>query len=588
VLDFESVFQALPTAYLALDRDLVIVAVNDAYLGMVGRTSAELLGRPVFVAFPPAAATLDAQGRSPLQRSFESVRDSGRPDSLPLLHYDVLDSDGRHVEERFWSTTQVALADDDDTTRLIIQRVEEVTEAVRESLHDPLTGMANRTLLLLMLEHAVARLQNRPGLLAVLFVDLDRFRLVNESLGREAGDDLLVLAADRITRALPVPGVTARLGGDEFVVVCEDLTGPTDAEVVADRVLKALQPPMLVRDREVYVGASVGVVTGDGGRPAPELLVAAEAAMSRAKQAGGGHYSLGDPAGVAPGLDGPADRLELTGDLHHAVSRGELRAAFQPIVDLATGELTAAEALLRWRHPRHGLLQPAAFLGVAGDVGLLQDFDAWIMANACTEAAGWAARLGRPVGIYVNLSRRSLADPGLARTVESALTGAGLDARLLTLEITEDALMQDAESTVRTLRGLRDLGVQLTIDDFGTGYSSLAYLQQFPVHSLKVDRSFVSRLDQDGQAGSDSAAIVQAIVQLADGLGLRSVAEGIETPAQLTLVTDLGCDLGQGYLLGRPEPTAVLLREAGKGLLTPPGVPRQRPAQSAPTLSEGH
>jgi EAL domain-containing protein (putative c-di-GMP-specific phosphodiesterase class I) len=266
-----------------------------------------------------------------------------------------------------------------------------------------------------------------------------------------------------------------------------------------------------------------------------------------------------------------SDRLQLTSELHHALERAELRSRYQPMVDLATGEVVASEALLRWQHPDQGMLPPAAFLDLADDVGLIGDFDSWMLASGCAATAKWnrLAGPGRHVGVWVNLSARSLADSRLPTVVAEAVARSRIDPGLLTLEITEGMLMRNAPATARTLAALRDRGVQLAVDDFGTGYSSLAYLQQFPVHALKVDRSFVGRLDQDPSEAEASTTIVQAIVSLAAGLGLRTVAEGIETPEQLAAVTALGCDLGQGYFLGRPTTTGNITLAARSGVVLP-------------------
>ena len=309
----------------------------------------------------------------------------------------------------------------------------------------------------------------------------------------------------------------------------------------------ALNVPVTLRDREVYLSASIGVVSDDGRRSARDFVRDADAAMYRAKEQGGGRYAVLDGTGAAVG-----DRLQVATELHRALERDELRAWYQPLSDLHTGEVLASEALIRWDHPTRGLLAPGAFLDVAEDVGTIVDFDAWMLGTACADTVERGRRLGRPVGVWVNLSGRSLADASLPRAVTRALTRSGLDAGLLTLEITEGALMRDAAATVRTLEALRELGVRLAIDDFGTGYSSLAYLQRFPVHALKVDRSFVAGLELADR--DESTAIVRAIVSLAQALELRTVAEGIETEGQLAAVAELGCDMGQGFLLGRPAP----------------------------------
>jgi EAL domain-containing protein (putative c-di-GMP-specific phosphodiesterase class I) len=288
--------------------------------------------------------------------------------------------------------------------------------------------------------------------------------------------------------------------------------------------------------------------------------------MYRAKEQGGGRHLLVSDVGPA----GMSDQLQLSSDLHRCLERDELRAWYQPLCNLHTGEVLAYEALVRWQHPTRGLLAPGAFLDVAEAVGLIADLDVWMLRTACMDIAQKGRRLDRPVGVWVNLSGRSLSDARLPEAVAAALAGSGLDPGLLTLEITEGALMRDAAATVRTLTSLRELGVQLAVDDFGTGYSSLAYLQKFPVHALKVDGAFVRGLHLE--AHDESAAIVRAIVSLANALELRTVAEGIETAHQLAAVTQLGCGLGQGFFLGRPAPPERSVALSGtKGAGSRPG-----------------
>jgi diguanylate cyclase (GGDEF)-like protein/PAS domain S-box-containing protein len=453
------------------------------------------------------------------------------------------------------------------------------SQLVHQSLHDPLTGLANRALLIQRLDHAAARLARRPGLLALLFIDLDRFKLVNDTLGHDAGDELLKESALRLRDAVRPEDLVARLGGDEFVVLCEDLNEVADAEALATRLVRTLNVPVRLRGREIFVSASVGVVTDDGHRTATEILGDADSAMYRAKEAGRGRYSLLDEKTRASAND----RLQLGSDLHHAIEREETRACYQPLVDLRTGAVVAAEALLRWEHPRRGTLAPHAFLDLATELGLIADLDSWMMLTSCHQAAEWTAKLRRPVGVWVNLSSSSLADRRLPHTVTHALEESGLEPPLLTLEITEGGLMQDAADTIRALTTLRGLGVRLAVDDFGTGYSSLSYLQRFPVHSLKVDRSFVECLDQEPEVAMDSAALIAAIVNLASALGMQTVAEGIETPEQLTAVTALGCDVGQGYFLGRPTRQENIPRAMRSGVMLTPSTDNPLPQQRLPS-----
>jgi diguanylate cyclase (GGDEF)-like protein len=365
----------------------------------------------------------------------------------------------------------------------ITERKQLEAQLAHEALHDPLTRLANRALLLNRLEHGLERLRRHPGVVALLFVDLDRFKMVNDTLGHEAGDELLVQTAARLRSTVRPQDLVARLGGDEFVLLCDELHDASEAETVADRVLAAVSQPVWLQNREVFLSASVGVaeqlrraaLTGAGDD--------ADAAMYQAKGSGRDRYALFDTAAHAAG----SEQLQLSGELHRALEREEMISYYQPLVDLLTGEVIAAEGLLRWQHPTCGLLLPGAFLHTAEDTGLIRDLDGWMLSTACRDASLWADRLRRPVGIWINVSARSLADPALPDTVAAALARSRLDPPLLTLEITEGALMQDATTTVRSLEALRALGVQLAVDDFGTGYSSLTYLQRFPVHALRPD-----------------------------------------------------------------------------------------------------
>ncbi len=448
----------------------------------------------------------------------------------------------------------------------VTERKEFEERLAHQAVHDPLTGLANRTLLLEHLEHVRARLPRHPGIVALLFVDLDRFKLVNDTLGHDAGDEVLTTIARLLRKAVRPEDMVARVGGDEFVVICSDLADPSEVEAIAQRVSQSLNVPQRVRGREVFLSASVGVVfTDNAARTGSELLQDADAAMYQAKEQRRGSYAMLDEAARSR----MTERFQLSSEMQRAVERRELRACYQPHVDLVTGDIVAAEALLRWEHPTRGMLGPGQFLAIAEDLGTVVEFDAWIMRVACADTVDWARQLGRPIGVWVNVSGRSLADPGLLANVSGALAASGLRPELLTLEITEGALMSDAASTVQTLHALRRLGVNLAIDDFGTGYSSLAYLQEFPVTALKVDRSFVANLDASGSEAQASAAIVRAIVSLATSLGLRTVAEGIETPGQLAAVSELKCDLGQGFFLGRPAVRNDLLRAVPQGVELP-------------------
>ncbi len=433
--------------------------------------------------------------------------------------------------------------------RDITERKEYEEQLRHRALHDPLTGLPNRALFADRLDHALARTARRGEAVAVLYLDLDRYKLVNDSLGHAAGDELLARVGERLGRCLWPGDTAARLGGDEFAVLLEDVRGEAEAEAVAGRILERLAPVFGVAGREVAITASIGVALSGPGREGPEELVrAADAAMYRAKSTGKARFAVYDPGMGTEALE----RLELEVDLRRALERGELRLRYQPVVELATGRVTGAEALLRWEHPDKGAVPPSRFIPIAEETGLILPIERWVLGEACRQGAAWRARYGDGAcpTVGMNLSGRHLQHPDLVGEVARALGEAGLEPRGLTLEITESVAMEDGEATVAALRELRGLGVRLAIDDFGTGYSSLAYLHRFPVDVLKIDRSFVDGLRRE----SEDTAIVRAVVGLAAALRLRVVAEGVETTEQMERLRALGCELGQGYLFAKPLP----------------------------------
>jgi diguanylate cyclase (GGDEF)-like protein len=431
--------------------------------------------------------------------------------------------------------------------------------------HDTLTGLPNRALLLDRLEQILVRpsADGRPA--AVLLHDLDNFKVINDSLGHHAGDALLI-AVSQALQALLRPGDTvARLGGDEFVVLLPQVAGADEAGAIADRIASALRQPFPIAERQVVVSTSIGVALSqlDGDRP-ERLLRSADLALYKAKDTGRGRHALFDPHLEASAIE----RMELEGDLRLAVERiaaadhdgrddqqaGGFRLHFQPLVLLETGTLQGWEALVRWQHPQRGLISPAAFIPIAEATGLIVPIGRWVLEAACRQMRTWLDLLddglAEHLTMSVNVSARQFQDPGLTLAIAQALASSRISPRCLKLEITESAVMHDAEAAERTLGQLKALGVLLAIDDFGTGYSSLSYLKRFPVDTLKIDRSFVDGLGHDVQ----DTAIVRSVVALAKTLELQVTAEGVETPGQHAQLRLLGCDLGQGYFFGRPLP----------------------------------
>ena len=419
---------------------------------------------------------------------------------------------------------------------------------INAALTDPLTGLPNRRLFADRVEHALARRIRSRGRTAVLFLDLDRFKLVNDGLGHAAGDAVLKAVGDRLAGGLRASDTVARLGGDEFGILLEDVTSVTEATSTAQRVLTSLTQPLDLDGREVSVRASIGVALDQIGDDvtADELLRDADTAMYRAKANGRGGLAVFEPSMLAHQLA----RLELDAELRSAVERGELFVVYQPIVDLTTGRIAAVEALVRWDHPTRGKLAPGDFIDVSEELGQIVAIGAWVVNEACQQARKWQQqrRGGTPLRVSVNTSAREVVEPTFVSGIEGALASSGLPADSLTLEITESMMLGDETDAIAALRELRRIGVHIVIDDFGTGYSALSYLNQLPVDGLKIDRSFVQGLGSE----REKTAIVSATIAFAHGLGLAVTAEGIETEDQLQRLMALKCNLGQGFLFARP------------------------------------
>jgi diguanylate cyclase (GGDEF)-like protein/PAS domain S-box-containing protein len=429
-----------------------------------------------------------------------------------------------------------------------------VEEEIRhQAVHDPLTRLPNRILFLDRLAHALAQSSRRRTQVAVLFLDVDHFKLINDSLGHAAGDELLTAVAPRLKDTLRPGDTVARFGGDEFGVLIEDLADERDAITVAENISAAFTKPFVLNGVEHFVTASIGIALAPDGSERPQALIRdADAAMYRAKERGRGRYELFDQEMRARALE----RLKLENELRKALGSEELRVLYQPVVSLKTGAIIAVEALLRWQHPGRGLMAPEEFILVAEESGLIEPIGRWVLEEACRQTSTWqrANPDAPPVGISVNLSARQLGQRDLPEVVSRCLRDSGLHPASLSLEITETALVEDSASTTEILESLRTMGVHIVIDDFGTGYSSLGYLKRFPLDSLKVDRSFVEGLG----AQQESTAIVNAIVAMAGALSIDVVAEGVETQVQLSELKRLGCAFAQGYYFAAPLPAAEI------------------------------
>ena len=453
----------------------------------------------------------------------------------------------------------------EDLAAIAIERKRYEARLAYQAQHDPLTDLPNRTLFLEFLQLALARTRRRHDTFAVLFFDLDRFKVVNDSLGHDAGDELLVALARRL-RGVVRPGDTvARFGGDEFTVLCDDLplaSARDYATDVAERLLQTIRRPFLLDGEEQFLSASIGIALAGPGTERPEgLLRDADAAMYRAKERGKDRWELFDELMRATARE----RHETENALHRALERNELRVHYQPVVSLHDRSCIGAEALVRWAHPDRGLLAPAQFIDLAEETGLILPAGRWVIEEACRRSREWRMEHGPGFVVSVNLSSRQLSNPDLVEHVRSALDDTGADAAGLCFEITENVLMDDAEATMGAITALKRLGVGLSIDDFGTGYSSLGYLKRFPVGAVKVDRSFIDGLGSD----PEDSAIVAAVIGLGHALGLTVIAEGVETDRQLAELAVLGCDAAQGYLFARPGPGADVAARIDRSGLAP-------------------
>ena len=449
-----------------------------------------------------------------------------------------------------------------------VERNHKEEVARHAALHDPLTGLPNRTLALDRLDLALARRRrNGTTTVALLLIDVDRFTMINESLGHGAGDEVLLELAARLRDTLRVSDTAARLSADEFAIVCESEGGVHDVVELARRIETEFGRTLAMEDGERVFSASIGIAVAENLRDsASSMLRDADAAMYRAKRRGPGSYELFDSAVRAQVLT----RLRTEAELRHAIAAGELCLHFQPILDLASGKPIATEALVRWQHPQHGLIPPLDFIPVAEETGLIADLGRYVLERACEQCAAWQRQLDAPLKIYVNVSGAQIINPAFVEEVVGIATGSGLLSGTLGLEVTESVLVEGDGYAINVLGSLHKHGVSLMLDDFGTGYSSLGYLRSFPLDGVKIDRSFIDGLTDN----REDAAIIRAIIDMCSALDLTTVAEGVESESQLARLNSLGCDFVQGYLLCHPMAAADvgpflserLLASAGNGV----------------------
>ncbi|HEX6965971.1 MAG TPA: EAL domain-containing protein [Gemmatimonadaceae bacterium] len=472
-------------------------------------------------------------------------------------------------EPRAWSLDEIMILKDLaltaalelDLRRRLGERAQVEQQLRHNAMHDALTGLPNRAFFLEQLKYTIGRAGRRPDdLFAVLFLDLDNFKVVNDSVGHHAGDELLVAVARRLEQCMRGGDMVARLGGDEFAILLEHVSEIGDAALIAERVQAALAAPIDLGGYQVFTSVSIGVALSSSANELPDyLLRSADMAMYRAKRGGRARFELFDPMMHAEALR----RLQVETDLRRALERQEFCLYYQPVVSLQTGQIAGVEALLRWQHPERGLVVPSEFIPLAEETGLILALGQWVLTEACRQVGAWGiGRSGKPpLTLGVNLSVKQCSQPDLADQMASVLAHTGIDASLLSLEITESVIMEQPELATQMLNKLKGLGIRLHLDDFGTGYSSLSYLHKLPLDAVKIDRSFVSQIDTEGQA----LHLVQTILTLARNLGLEAVAEGVTTAEQLRILRELGCTYAQGYYFSAPltpsEMDALLQRE---------------------------
>ncbi|MEA2499274.1 MAG: hypothetical protein QOH26_1679 [Actinomycetota bacterium] len=433
------------------------------------------------------------------------------------------------------------------SVRYAIERKRLETELSHQALHDSLTGLPNRLLFLDRLRIALAKAERRDSTLAVLFLDLDNFKLINDSLGHDAGDAVLKQVGLRLEDMMRDGDTVARLGGDEFTILCDDLASIDQVADLSERIIAALAGPFEVQGREIYVGASMGIALPSEAHHLPQdLLRNADAAMYKAKRKGRGRSEVFDDSMHAEVME----RLEMERALRAALQRREFHLVFQPIVDFGDGRPVSFEALARWDHPDKGILDPESFIPLAEETGVIVPLGRWVLGEACAQAMAWREVGGdlALLGVSVNVSPSQIADADLVADVRSALDASGLEPKLLTLELTESTLMHLGDDAETQLAMVKALGVQIALDDFGVGYSSLSYLQRFPIDVVKVDRSFIQQIGDS----HEKWAFARAIVALTRTLELQTVAEGVELMEQAEELRQMNCAFGQGYLFSRP------------------------------------
>jgi diguanylate cyclase (GGDEF)-like protein/PAS domain S-box-containing protein len=545
---FRRIIEASSDAFVGVDATGRATDWNAAAERLFGWSSAEAIGRSLNDMIFPKQYT------RAYKESFIEILASGasRRATDSSLKAFLVDRSGRE----FPVEISLAVVEQDGQlcakafVRDVSDRHALEEQLTRQALTDSLTDLPNRALLRDRLDTAIARLDRNPGLAAVMMLDMDRFKVVNDSLGHAAGDEMLKIVAARIRSVVRSGDTVGRVGGDEFVVVAEDFDDTNEVVFLANRIIEAVSVPFELHGLEVHPGASIGIaVATDSSATADKLLRDADLSMYRAKERGGGSSELFDDQLYSRALA----RLELEAELRRAIEEEQLRVFYQPVVSF-DGGVCGFEALVRWEHPDRGLVSPVDFIPLAEETGLVVPLGAWVLEKAAVQVSIWQQTIDPELSLSVNLSSRQLADPELPAVVSRILEDSGLPAAKLCLELTETALIEDPQSAERCLTELRSLGVRIGVDDFGTGYSSLIYVRRFPVQVLKLDRLFVAGLGES----SEDETIAGSVIHLAHELGLEAVAEGVETLDQLHALDTLGCDLAQGFYWSRPLPAGEI------------------------------
>jgi diguanylate cyclase (GGDEF)-like protein/PAS domain S-box-containing protein len=540
----QKVFDHTPTGILVTDNGQRIISANPATLAMSGYESFEIIGQTIF-------ALLEFEAASDLERLQEEInRQGGWNGELQILRKTgelmpvgvratrVEDLNAERTHHFIWILADI-------TER---KHAEERMRHIAQS--DSLTGLPNRLALQIRLAQTLPEARRHEWQVAIMFIDLDRFKIINDTLGHPVGDEMLREVACRLSHVVRETDFVARLGGDEFVILLPAINSPADAAIVANKIIGSLSAPIITDNHELHTSPSIGIsIFPDDGSDGDAILKNADTAMYHAKSAGRNNYQF-----YADEMNTTAtERLDIERKLRHAITRNELSLCYQPQFCADQSHPTGVEALIRWHHPTDGMISPDRFIPIAEETGLIVEIGEWVMRTACLEVRKWLDAGLQPLRVAVNVSARQLRRRDFAETVAGVLAESGLPPELLELEITESAVMENPEEAIEILRSINRMGIGLAIDDFGTGYSSLAYLKLFPIDHLKIDRSFVADIEVD----LNDRAIAFGTIALAHSLGLNVIAEGVETPDQLELLRSNGCDEVQGYLLSKPLTSAA-------------------------------